>query len=61
MTANRGVRVREKGEDGVQVLRVTCVKAGDMARSDDLEPHVSHDECDCAMRASCAMTVPVKM
>ena len=26
-----------------------------------LEPRVSRDECDCAMRASCAMTVRVKM
>ena len=27
VTASRGAKVGEEGEDGVQVLRVTCVKA----------------------------------
>ena len=31
------------------------------AESYDLEPRVSRDECDCAMQASCAMTVRVEM
>ena len=37
------------------------VKCFHVAHNLNLEPRVSRDVCDCAMRASCAMTVRVIM